>query len=134
MDFHATFRTDPNKTKAGVPVRLSADDPATITVRRWLNDEQVKYANDVTAAMKAELRLPELTPEQNNEINIKSIAQHVLVGWTGFTDRGVEVPYTVENAIAFLTESPDFRNRVTLEAAQLKNFLHDLEKTSLKNS
>ena len=133
MDFNYKFRTDPEKLK-GTVVPLFPGDPATITVRRLNNEEYIATLTAYAEEYRREKKVITIPDKDWQELQCIALAKHVLVGWSGFTDKGTPVPYTEVAAAAFMKESPDFRTRVVNEAADLDNFVFEMETTIAKNS
>jgi hypothetical protein len=53
---------------------------------------------------------------------IRGIAKCVLLGWENLKNGGVDFPYSEENAIAVLTQSPDIRSFIESESQKAETF------------
>lgn len=66
-------------------------------------------------------RVP-LSDDQIEKMTIEVAADAVLLGWRGFEEDGVEVPYSRDNAVRLLTEHPEFRDDIANIANSEDNF------------
>jgi hypothetical protein len=48
-----------------------------------------------------------LSDEEDREISVRTFVRHALKGWSGITSNGEPVPFTEDNAVSFLVQSPD---------------------------
>jgi hypothetical protein len=80
------------------------------------------------------IALGELKEEVAKEIYIKVTAETIVLNWEGFTEDGVAVPYTVENARRLLAEVPRFREFVKAQSQRISNFQDKKEEVEAKNS
>lgn len=67
-------------------------------------------------------------------LETEAIAEALLLNWEGFTENGVELPYSRENAQRILKSVPRFREHVIREASSIENFRRKKEEVEIKNS
>ena len=65
-----------------------------------------------------------LDENMTEKIFNRALAEHVVLGWTGITDRdGEELEYSVENCMKLLTDLPDLKEIIFDEAKKVSNFI-----------
>lgn len=116
------FKTDTSLEKEGVWHDIGMNDdgsPVRIKIARLGNPSWLKAYNKIPAPLRDGAQKGSLAGamEKSYEtLAAKCMAEHVLLGWEGFTDDdGNPVPYTVETAAAILAdpEQRPFRSIVT---------------------
>lgn len=96
---------------------------AKLLIARIGNDRYAKYLDKAYKPYRKMQRTNSIPEDLARKIFIAALANTVLVGWEGFVDdNGVEIPYTVENAIAKLTEFKDFRELVAEIGSEASTF------------
>lgn len=65
---------------------------------------------------------------------IEVMADSILVGWEGLTEKGQPLPYSKENAVRLLTNLPNFRDWVVTQAQRMENFKDKSMEEDLGNS
>lgn len=110
MDILATFQTDealeiegkwfPMSKTAKVRVARASNDRFNSLLRTKLEEAQIDLS----------LKDPE-TEKLANAILVDVMAETVLLGWEGFTEKGLTVPYSKSKAAEYLAVK-DFRKRV----------------------
>lgn len=132
LDVFEKFATDEQKELQGVEVPLG--NGAKIRVAR---SDNANYTKALFAAYEEhEVDLSAEGPEADKldtEILARVMAKHVLVGFSGISYKGEELPYSEENAYKLLLIK-DFRKTVLRHAAKRENFLSVADKKALKNS
>lgn len=63
-----------------------------------------------------------LPAAKDRELAITAFVRFSLTGWSGVTSGGEPVPYTEENAVAFLLASPKTFYDLIAEASELDNY------------
>jgi hypothetical protein len=110
FDIFDTFATDENLENTGAYFPVGKG--ATLLVARAGNR---RYSKAITKAVEA--RRVELDGDDDSatavsdQIMIDVMAETILLGWTGITFKGAEMPYSVENAKKLLAVK-DFRKHV----------------------
>ena len=122
MDIFAAFATDEKLEAEGKWFPLSKD--AKVLVARSGNQRYVTALRDKAKEAQLDLASGEEADQLAEEILIDVMAETVLLGWKGITDKGAEVPYSVAQAKAYL-KIKDFRRKVqgfseNFEAFRLK--------------
>lgn len=132
MDLFSKFKTDAEKERDGVWVPL--DGEGRIRVARTNNplyrESLVRKVSRYKTATKSKV-IPE---DDWLDIVNELVAETILVGWEGITEKGQPLPYSVENAKRVLTELKDFREMVLSIADNMDNFKEELDEGTEKNS
>jgi len=63
-----------------------------------------------------------LDDDTADEMLIEVMAKTVLLGWKGFEEDKVDVPYSVDAAIKYMTKYKDFRNFVARNADNMQAY------------
>lgn len=118
MSFASRYKTNKVAEENGVWVVF--DDDVEVKVARLNN----KKARDLRRTLEKPYRNFSTIPDKAaEEILIKVVAQAVIKDWKGVTDEdGAVIPFNAENAIAVLTEYPDFLNDVVNAAMARETF------------
>jgi hypothetical protein len=129
------FEMDEN-LESGQGVALDYDDGRTIIIHR-AGGSNKKFERVLRAAMKPHQRkfnLGTISPEKERELLIDVYAKAVVIGWSGITANGTEVPFTPENCAALFKAYPDLFQDVRDAATQLSNFRKAEKEDAEKNS
>ncbi len=120
-NWHATYNTDTDKEIQGVDVPLG--EGFVIRVARVGNKRAAKLFQELASAPDVAMarRAGALTEEKEREIMMEVYSKTILVGWSGLTDNGKEVPYSPEKAKELLAV-PDFLRVVQDFAQTQENF------------
>jgi len=70
---------------------------------------------------------------ENEELFSKLLWDYVIVGWEGFTVKGVEFPCTAENKLLAVRNDPKFSSFVTNSLQKLNEVEEAGEVAALKN-
>jgi len=95
-------KIDTKRASNGVWVDI--DDETSLLLARYRNPAHQAF---ITKAMQPYLRLQRLgrmDEDVAERIEAEGLAKHVLLGWKGMKDNGVEVPYSEETAIKLLRD------------------------------
>lgn len=132
MDIFSKFKTDESKERDGVWVPLEKD--GRIRVART-NNPLYREALVRKVSRYKTATTSKVIPEDDwlNIVN-ELVAETILVGWEGITEKGQPLPYSVENAKRVLTELKDFREIVLSIADNMDNFKEELDEGTEKNS
>ncbi len=133
MDFKKRFEADPSKMNNGIWMDMD-DEGCAILVARVDNDLQRKDYNERLKQAHGKYATTELTMAQLRKLEIENIAHTILLGWKGFTENGVEVKFSIEKAIEFMTIGPDFLTIVKTLAGRTDLFLAHRQEEIIKNS
>ena len=133
MDLFKTFKTDKAKEQDGAWFPL--DEHSKLLIARLNNPRYQaaiqKKANRYKVAAKVKAIPEDVWEDLMNEV----IAETILLDWTGITDKGEPLSYSVDNAKRMLSEYPDFRNTIVLATAgEMDNFKEELDENTEKNS
>lgn len=109
------LRTDRDAEKKGVWVEAGAG--LRLLIARLGNPEYNKYLNTLLRPLRAKLGgVGEINPADIEEVTLRAIAEHILLGWENLTDtvngEEVPVPYSKQKALELL-QIPDFAEIVT---------------------
>jgi hypothetical protein len=78
-------------------------------------------ARDAAAKRRGKDKADELTPEEYDDLGIRSACAR-LIGWEGFTEDGKEVVYSEDEAKRLMTAYPFLRDQVVKESEEAVNF------------
>jgi hypothetical protein len=133
------YKTDPKVEQRGVEVDL---DGAIVTIAR-AGGTNKKYKKALSKALKpfrAAIDADNLDDDRALPAIVKVFVDEVLLNWQTEVDgklvTGIEgvdgsvVPFTKENAVAFLLEVPELFYELQGKATGRKLFLEDLEEAS----
>jgi len=103
-----------------------------VKIARFMNAAHEKALKDLRKPYASYGKT--LTEEQEREIFIKSLAEAVLLDWSGVMEGDKEVPYSTEEAIKVLSdpEARDFREFVVVTANDLNTFRRERIETAGK--
>lgn len=120
-NWNKTFNTDGDKELNGVDVPLG--EGFVIRVARVGNKNAARLFQELASAPDVAMarRAGALTEVKEREIMMEVYARTILVGWTGLTDDGKDVPYSPEKAKELLAV-PDFLRVVQDFAQTQENF------------
>jgi hypothetical protein len=120
MDLKKTFGTDKEKEKKGIIKQIG--EGAWVRIARIGNPDYERVLTALSKPYRLQIQRGTLDPKIQDKLYIEVIAKTALLDWGGITDNGVEVTYSVENAIKMLTDYPDFLEFIVAEANRLENF------------
>jgi hypothetical protein len=125
--------TDQEKENDGVVIDLG--DGASITIGRYLSDRHRKVYDRLARPYRTQTLAGRPIPDDVAiRIEIESLAEAVLLDWSGFTgDDGAALPYSKDAAIKLLTDLRDFRAQVTQIAQDAANFRREAIEVAEKN-
>lgn len=91
-------------------------------VRNFQRSVQNQWqARDAAAKRRGKDKADELTPEEYDDLGIRSACAR-LIGWEGFTEDGKEVVYSEDEAKRLMTAYPFLRDQVVKESEEAVNF------------
>lgn len=114
MDFKKTFGYDKSKAADGVWVDLGEDTKIKIA-KLGTNQYQLALMRH-TRKYQAMIRVNRLDPEAMADITANTLADSILLDWSGVMEDGAPVPYNRPNAFRLLKEYPAFRELVEAHA------------------
>ena len=115
------FQTNKSMEEEGVWVDVDGNG-TKIKVARVNNPRYKKYFQKITKPYKRQIRSGTLSEDLAEKLLVDALANTILLDWQGFTKDGESFPYSVDNARAFLAESPDFRDFVSDAANEMENY------------
>ena len=102
MDLLKKFKEDPKKRVEGVAVTIDKDGTKIIVAR----EGNPKYTAALQELMSARMKEMKTTVLDTEEFDLhvlkRAYASKILLGWSGVTENGVEVPYSVEKGYQYL--------------------------------
>jgi len=102
------FKTNEEAELDGIWKRLGSG--AKVKVARAENPSYTKMLRKETAKHSAIMWSEDLSDEESEVIFNKIIATTILLDWKGLEEvKGVEVPYTIQTAIKWLTKYKEFK-------------------------
>ena len=96
------FKSDIEKVENGTWIDLG--DGLHICVARTGNKKSVAMFNKLTKPYRQMIERGTMPDDKYREINVKIVAETILLGWRGLSDKGVEVPYSPEKAAEILSD------------------------------
>lgn len=134
-NIYSKFATDKNLEQAGIV--LDFGDGVEFKIAR-AGGSNVRFEKAVAQKMrKFELQRKHdnLDPEQMRTVFREVLAETVVLGWKGVTDReGNELPFTRENCIKLFTDLPDLLDEVLEQSRKSTLFKQELLEDEAKNS
>ena len=113
MDIGKEFTTDLSKEENGVPVELG---DATLMIARTSSAAYNKLVDSLFKKNKKALDMKnDAAQTLSDNLMAEVVGTTVLKGWTGVTEKGVELPYSTLNAVR-LCRIKDFRAFVLSKA------------------
>lgn len=127
-----SLKVDQKKAEEGVWFEIS--EKTRIKLARI---GALSYKKEVERLMKpyAHQRLhnKSIPLEIREDLAIQALAKTIILDWEGFTEDGNPYPYSYENAIKLLRESPPFAEYVTQLASSAEEFFREGVETAGKN-
>lgn len=125
-NIHSIFQTDNKLEEQGAWVEVNNYTGLAIKVRRLSADVVTKGYEKIIKETFGDGKLrskSDLTEEQAQNIQIKHLANYVLIDWKNLVDEDTseEIPYSVDAAISLL-EIKDFREYVFQAAKERDAF------------
>ena len=120
MDLKKDFATDKNLENEGIWEDLGGG--ARIKVARSGNENYTKRFSELMKPHRRAIKRNTMSDKKAEKILIKVLAETILVDWEGIMEDGVEIAYSVENAIRILTEYKDFRDIVIDVSEAMENY------------
>lgn len=128
-----SIAVDPKKVNEGVWVTVFG---AKVKLARHSNQKaelaraagMLKYYEKLSE-MKEGDTIPEDLQDQVREVNLRAMAEHVILDWKGVGIGGVEVPYTPEACFNIISDSKyaDFYQRILHLSTQHDNYSAKVE-------
>jgi hypothetical protein len=131
MDIKKTFATDSDKEKEGAWVEFGSE--CSVKIARINNPNYVREFRRLTKVHKQAIRRGTLDEETADDILIEAMAKSIVTDWKGLKEDGVEIPYSVENAIRLLKQYNDFREQVAEIASSIAAYQLEEDEDSEKN-
>lgn len=130
-------RIDPQKAKMGAPYNL--DGTTTVQVRRWNNPDYRTRILELREDYIGQNQIGEdetLPEEVTRQVMARAMSEHVLVGWSGITRDGKEVPYSQEAAYEFLCDEgfEEEMFKIINASNSRERFLTDRKEQKVKKS
>ena len=96
------FKSDVEKVENGTWIDLG--DGLHICVARTGNKKSVAMFNKLTKPYRQMIERGTMPDDKYRELNVKIVAETILLGWEGLFDKGTEVPYSPEKAAEILSD------------------------------
>jgi len=132
LDLSEEFERDPKAEVEGVWENIGGD--AELLIAAWENPEYMKALRSIPRSLRRRLEAGRITPEEDQKLMAKIMAQTVLLGWKNVTYKGKDLPYTQENAEMVLVKVPRFYSLVVELAQDEQRFLLSEKEKVGKNS
>lgn len=95
MDIKKT-RTNKEREENGVWVDF--DDETSLLIARYMNPHHKKFSKKAMSPLKRQMRANTLPDKTYDAIEVKGMANHVLLDWKGMKDNGKKLAYSVKEA------------------------------------
>ncbi len=95
------------------------------------------YRRALQARMKPfqrQLRRELMPQEELDKITVECFAEHVLIGWSGFTEKGAELPYSKAKAVELLTKYPKLYDAAAGYASDAAAFEEQVLEEGIENA
>jgi len=120
MDFEKAFAVDKKLVLEGrwFPVGEGAE----CKIARTGNSRYRELLRSKLGVYEQSLQKRLLDDTTGDAVLIEIMAKTILLDWKGFTNKGEEYPYSVENAIEQMAEHEDFRDFVAKNADNMQAY------------
>lgn len=125
FDLHIMFGFDQKKADAGVKMPLGADPEEYIQLKRIPNPDYRSMLNKEYRAAEAALSNPDMNIQSmvSEDILSRVLAHTAVAGWgKKFGVRGKVLPFSTEACVKLFREYPEFRQKCSAFAEDIKNF------------
>jgi hypothetical protein len=119
MDIFSSFATDEKLENEGKVFPLSKT--AKVKVARSGNTKYVTQLRKKMAEAQLDLATGEEADQLAEGILVEVMAETILVGWSGISENGVDVPYSVAKAAEYL-KIKDFRRKISALSENFESF------------
>ena len=118
------YRTDQDlEAGQGIDLKLDADRVITIHRAGGANRKYQRVTRRVIRPHQRKLQNGNLDPEISDKLMREIYAESVIVGWSGITSDGQDVPFNKTNCVAFLESFPEVFDAIQDEAQRIANFI-----------
>lgn len=127
---------DKAKAADGVWRELTFDDGAIWQVKIASQSNNPAFTAAINKHSKpyaAQFASNAATPEVQDEVNTKAIADAIIKDWKILDDANHPVPHTVENALYLLENVPEFKLFIQTQMQQASNFRAATVEGAVKN-
>ena len=132
MDPYDQYAFDAELAETGVWFGFTGGSKLRIARR-----DNPRYLEALRALAKGKERLIQLKAISGSDLHemlMRALARGVLLDWEGLTRSGEPLPYSEDNAVALLTDLPEFREQVESCAENVVAFRREAEEDAEKNS
>ena len=118
------YRTDIDlEAGQGIDLRLDADRVITIHRAGGANRKFAKVFSRVVKPYRRKLQNGTIDQDVSDKLMREVYAESVIIGWSGITSDGAEVPFNKTNCMAFLEAFPEVFDAIQEEAQRVANFI-----------
>lgn len=123
MSIYDLFETNATLEAEGFIFDVTPTISFTLARAGGANLRFQKVLESKTRSHRKEIDENRFPLDQANQLMIEAVAETVVMGWKGITDKkGKKIPFTPENAVKLFTELPDLFNDVREAAAARANY------------
>ncbi len=119
LDLNRHFQLKEGADTTGVPIEIQ---DAKIWIRRSGNPSFIRALAQVQRQHATAVLRDELKDEEDLDLTVKLMAEHILVNWENIQVDGEDLPYSVENAEMVLRRFQLFREEISHRASNLATF------------
>lgn len=127
----STITTDAVREEEGVWVKFG---DATVLIASKSSDRYKKIMQRLFKPHEANFALDLLADDVAKDIAYRGMAEGICLNWKGFTEKGVEVPYSPEKAYQYIIDVRPFRSFLDAESEKISNYKTVKEEIEVKNS
>lgn len=123
MSFLDRYKTDPNLEENGVWVPFG--DGVEFLLARFTSKKSKAVRRELEKPYLRQIRSDSLSPEIQDEITIKQMAEAIVLGWKGVPDpdnESKELKFSKENVVKLLTRFPDLKDDLAQAALERSTF------------
>ena len=131
MELKKLFGTDQEKEREGTWIDMG--EGASMKVARMGNPHYNKTIQRLSKPHKNAIRRGTISEEKAQELQIRAAAEALLLDWKGIVEDGVEVAYSVDKGIEYMTAMNDFFRYVQEMATSIENFREEEDEEAEKN-
>ena len=124
--------TDKSLESEGVEVEIRSG--AIVKVARTNNPKFKEYLRHLLKPYERQMQRRTMDDDLLNDLTLRAVAKHVLLGWKGLQLDGKVVKYTPEKAFELMKEFEDFQEDVVDAASMRETFRAAVVEENTKNS
>ena len=130
-DVKKLFGTDSEKEQEGVWHEMG--EGLEMRIARIGNPKYQKRFQALSKPHRRAIRRGTLADEVAEKLMVQCLSETIVLDWKGLEEDGVEIPYSVENAVRLLMDYPELRNYVNDIANELEGYQAEEDEEAIDN-